>query len=389
MATGRTDDLVGPFTPTFGVTPPVLAGRDLLLADFRAALRGGVGATGRALLATGARGTGKTVLLNALEDIAAGLGWTVISVTNGPHLVEELVNVELPRKLAELTHPTTSHVTSANISVLGVGAGIGRTVRERVPVGNSVRSLLTDLCRAVPDGTGVLLTVDEVHRAHVDQLREVGQAIQHGFREGLPVAFAAAGLGSAVSRLLQDDVSTFLRRAERVDLGIVPRSEVMRALAEPIRGAGRRIGDEALEAASTATGGYPFLIQLVGDYSWNADPADDEITPEAVRHGVERAVAKVAQLVLEPALVPLSALDRDVLAAMAVDDGPSRVRDVARRIGRTVDLVGGYRTRLADADLVHSTGYGTMDFAMPHLRHHIRDQIAEGLLRPSFPWPPD
>ena len=201
------------------------------------------------------------------------------------------------------------------------------------------------------------------------------------------MAFAAAGLGAAVSHLLQDDVSTFLRRAERVDLGIVPRSEVMRALAEPIRGAGRRIGNEALEAAATATGGYPFLIQLVGDYSWNADPADDEITPEAVRLGAERALAKVGQLVLEPALVPLSALDRDVLAAMAVDDGPSRVRDVARRIGRTVDLVGGYRTRLADADLVHSTGYGTMDFAMPHLRHYIRDQIDEGLLRPSFAWP--
>lgn len=380
-------DPVGPFTPTFGVTPPVLAGRDLLLADFRAALRGGVGAAGRALLATGARGTGKTVLLNALEDIATGLGWTVVSVTNGPRLVEELVQVELPRKLAELTGRTESHLTSASVSLLGVGAGVGRTVQDRIPVGTSVRSLLTDLCRAVPAGTGVLLTVDEVHRAHVDQLREVGQAIQHGFREGLPLAFAAAGLGAAVSHLLQDEVATFLRRAERVDLGIVPRSEVLRALRDPIVGAGRRIGGDALDAAATASGGYPFLIQLVGDYSWHVDPADDEITLDAVRLGSERAVRKVGQLVLEPALAPLSALDRDVLAAMAVDDGPSRVRDVAHRLGRTVDLVGGYRTRLADADLVHSTGYGSMDFAMPHLRGYIREQINEGLLKPSFPWP--
>ena len=38
VARDRADDLVGPFTPTFGVTPPVLAGRDLLLADFRSAL---------------------------------------------------------------------------------------------------------------------------------------------------------------------------------------------------------------------------------------------------------------------------------------------------------------------------------------------------------------
>ena len=52
-----------PFTPGFGNSPPVLAGRDDILAEFADAIDNGPGALGRATLYTGARGTGKTVML--------------------------------------------------------------------------------------------------------------------------------------------------------------------------------------------------------------------------------------------------------------------------------------------------------------------------------------
>ena len=66
-----------PFRPTFGVSPHVLAGRDRLLADFELALAEGPGSPYRAILVSGARGIGKTVLLNELEDVARGLGWVI------------------------------------------------------------------------------------------------------------------------------------------------------------------------------------------------------------------------------------------------------------------------------------------------------------------------
>jgi hypothetical protein len=61
-----------PFTPTFGSPPPLLAGREELLAE---ALDDGPGSAGRATLYTGARGAGKTVLLNEVEDTARERGW--------------------------------------------------------------------------------------------------------------------------------------------------------------------------------------------------------------------------------------------------------------------------------------------------------------------------
>ncbi len=67
-----------PFHPGFGVSPPLLVGRDSLIAEFGEALEDGPGSAGRATLYTGARGSGKTVMLNAVEDRARSAGWVVI-----------------------------------------------------------------------------------------------------------------------------------------------------------------------------------------------------------------------------------------------------------------------------------------------------------------------
>jgi hypothetical protein len=47
------------FRPSFGVTPPLLAGRDTEILAFGDALDAGPGAPGRATLYTGVRGIGK------------------------------------------------------------------------------------------------------------------------------------------------------------------------------------------------------------------------------------------------------------------------------------------------------------------------------------------
>ena len=103
-----------PFTPTFGVTPPMLVGRDEEISTFADALDDGPGAPGCAMLFTGARGSGKTVMLNAVEDAAARRGWLVISETTRPGVADELTKTVLPGLLSE-HHPgaAQSHVTRA------------------------------------------------------------------------------------------------------------------------------------------------------------------------------------------------------------------------------------------------------------------------------------
>ena len=95
--------MANPFHASFGVSPPLLVGRDGVLEDFVEALDDGPGASGRATLYTGARGAGKTVMLNAVEDRARERGWLVISETATPGFVARITQQHLPRLLRDLT----------------------------------------------------------------------------------------------------------------------------------------------------------------------------------------------------------------------------------------------------------------------------------------------
>src|ERR1700683_2247046 len=154
--------------------------------------------------------------------------------------------------------------------------------------------------------------------------------------------FVGAGLSSAVSDLLNDEVLTFLRRADRHHLGSVGRAEVARAIREPVEGSRRTIGDEALTVTVEGAGGYPFLIQLVGHRTWRLHPGTTEITISDAREGVAEAHRRLGSLVYEPALADASDVDKTFLFAMAKDEGPSKMVDIQQRLGVNESYAGQY-----------------------------------------------
>ena len=363
-----------PFTATFGVSPPVLVGRDQIIADFRRALDRGPGASGRAALYTGARGSGKTVLLNAVEDVAREQGWIVISETASPGFAARITLDQLPSLLRDFDPKAVSRHLRGLTAPLNAGAVQWDTI-ERHVVQSGMRSqlaLLTDLL--AEHETGVLITLDEVHRHQIDELRELITTVQHAFRENRQVAFVAAGLASSVSDLLNDTVLTFLRRASRYTLGPVSDTDVERGFREPIEQGGRQVGRAALDLMVDATRGYPFMIQLVGEEAWDANPDRIEISPADARHGVDRARRRIGSLVYEPALAAATPAGRAFLLAMADDDGPSSIADIRGRLGVTSSYAGQYRRRLMDAELIQPAGHGFVDFALPYLREYLREQ---------------
>ncbi|MGK2876502.1 MAG: ATP-binding protein [Nocardioides sp.] len=379
---------VNPFTPTFGTSPPLLVGRDTDLDDFREGLRGGPGSPERATLVTGLRGTGKTVMLNAYEDVAGAEGWMVISETATPNLIDRITHEHLPRLLSEVD-PRQTESRLTGVSLPG-GFGADREVSERHTPRPGLRSqlnLLTDLLAERGSG-GVLITVDEVHRKGLNDLRELGTTIQHAFRERRNVAFVGAGLPSAVDDLLSDEVSTFLRRADRRHLRTVRPEEVAAAIAVPVREAGRDITPDALQVAVAGTGGYPFMIQLVGLHAWRADSTAATIDVDQARRGVDQARRKVGQLVHASALADLSDVDRSFLAAMAHDDGPSRMADIAARLGVDATYAGQYRLRLIAAEVIEPRGHGLVDFTLPGLRDYLREHAASSHWGPDIALPP-
>ncbi|MCL2465062.1 MAG: ATP-binding protein [Micrococcales bacterium] len=362
-----------PFTPSAGSPPPLLVGRQDELDAFEEALDDGPGSPGRLGIFTGARGVGKTVMLTEIGELALRHGWVTIAETALAGLIDRLT-------IAVTDHiDTLGSAPSRHRSVTGAqlpfNAG-GITVSDRPAAETGLRSKLGRLLDLLDRReTGLLITVDEVHRSAREDLRSLAATFQHLVREERNIALVMAGLPSSVSGLLSDEVLTFLRRADPHPLAEVSLAEVEEALQHTIADSGRRITDNALEMATAATDGYPFLIQLVGYHCWRH--ADGEtIDLPAAQAGVAAARRRLGATVHAPALADLSAVDRTFLLAMSKDNGPSRTSDITTRLQVTKAYTSVYRARLIDAGVIEPVARGTVDFAIPYLREYLREHAA-------------
>jgi hypothetical protein len=365
-----------PFTPGFGNSPPVLAGRADILEQFAEAVDDGPGALGRATLYTGARGTGKTVMLNEVADIATTRGWVTIHETATPGFVTRLVTQHLPTLLTGLDPDAARTKVTGIAAPFGVGGVTWDSTNTHV-VAAGLRNQLERACDLLAgQGTGLLITLDEIHHNQTAELRDFFTALQHLIRDEREIAFAAAGLPSEVSDLLSDGVLTFLRRADRHVLGAVGVGEVARTIRDTVEVGGRAISVEACAKAATATGGYPFLIQLVGHHIWRQHPNEIEITDADVDDGIPGALRRMGSLVHEPALADLSHIDRAFLIAMAVDGDVSKTGDVAARLGVDSKYASTYRQRLIEAQMIESAGHGLLRFTLPYMRDYLSDHGA-------------
>lgn len=372
--------MANPFKPTAGARPPLLVGRADILETFAESLEDGPGAPGLLSLFTGPRGIGKTVMLSEVEDEARKGGWMVISETATPLLVQRIA-AAVERFEAEIgTGPKGRRMKSVNIGPLGVETDLPREPQSHW------REKITALLKLLAGHeTGLLITVDEIHAIDRGELAEIATVVQHLIREDLPIGLAMAGLPKAVSDLLDEGVTTFLRRAERYDLHAASVPEVRAAFAETFTESGVQIPSPALDVLAEATGGYPFLIQLVGYHVWRrAHRAGGKVTDEVLHTGIEAARKRMGATVLQAAYSGLSEVDQTFLLLMAQDDGPSKIRDIAARLGESTRYAGVYRRRLIDAGVIEPTGHGKINFAVPRFREFLREQ-AGYQIQPQLP----
>ena len=377
-----------PFSPSFGISPPVLAGRRDVLNSFDRVFDS-IRSPSYATLLWGLRGTGKTVLLNAFEDRARARGWVVVSaaaaVSGG---LADQIRTKATGLSASLRseHDPAARRTVSGVSIMGVGV---QTERVPAPAADGDHSVGLEASLAslgdllVEHGTGLLVTVDELHVSDVDEVREFGSVFQLVSRRAeRPIAFVGAALPELEHRLLSGEASTFLQRCVRHEIGNLRPTEAATALRQPIEEAGGRIEDDALDIAVEASMGQPYLVQLIGSYLWDdaADPMAG-VTAEEARRAAADAKEQFGQHVHGPVWHRLSDLDKRFLAAMLADAASSAVGDIGQRWGHRARSLSTYRKRLLAAGLVSSVGRGRVAFADPTVRQYVQAHAAaEGFI---------
>jgi len=367
---------MNPFKPTAGGEPPLLIGRERVVRDFDKGLDNGVGAPGRIMLITGARGTGKTVMLTVLGDKARAHKWDVIEETASDGLCERLVS-ELCSKdslIDKLTFAPSITIAGASVSL-----GEAELSPKRMP--ETLRKAMSARLDALEKrDAGLMISIDETQAASRADLIAIATAIQHQIREKRNVSIVFAGLPQMISDLFDDEVITFLRRARTNVLANVPIDEVKESFAQTFEDSGISLDTSLVEKAAVATAGYPYMIQLVGYYIWDAADAREStvISKEDVDEGIREARVDLDNAVCVPELHGLSKNDKAYLEAMAVSDGPSGTSEVAKRMGRSAKYAATYRKRLLDAYVIRQTDRGEVDFAVPFLREYLRGHMQKG-----------
>lgn len=371
-----------PFKPTAGKTPPVLVGRQSVLDDFNFALMDGVGAPGRLRYVTGPRGVGKTVMLNALGDYAKSLGWVVVDQTAEPGFTEGIIQALRDSSGNKTMDAITLPSASVTTPIPGVEASVqlgAVELRRREKAYNLRQAIGEKLDTMDESKQGVLVTLDEVQKTSIEEIRSLAIGIQHLIREDRNVAFVFAGLPSMVEEVINDKVITFLRRAEKDHLGSVDLQEIWTSFERTISRYGKSADYQVLNELALATNGYPFMIQLVGYWAWrysDVNGHDDDITAEDAEQGIRRAKLKLGDMVHAPAFDGLSAMAKDYLLAMSQDDGPSSTSEIAARIERSPQYASVYRAQLIEEDIIEPTGYGYVDFKIPYLRDYLKEHAA-------------
>lgn len=366
--------MINPFRPSAGANPPYLVGRDATLDEFEESLVSGPGSPNRLLRITGSRGSGKTVLLNALGKRAHQHHWEVIDETATPGFVNNLI---LTLRASQSRSVKSVEFPSIGIDGLG-SAALGKVEFNEQTLPLTLRTTLTEYIDHISkrhNDRGLLITIDETQGASPAELRALATAVQHLIREDRNIAVAFAGLPGMTSTLLHDNIITFLRRATPIELTDIPLDLVSDAFESVITDNGRMITEDALRIATESTHGYPFMVQLVGYNIWRK-ATGDTIDANAARAGAEAARIRLGGTVHEPAIEDLSSVDKTYLLAMAQDSGPSKTGDIAQRMGKDLQYAGRYRERLIQAGIIYASSYGYVDYTIPYLRQWLQEHAA-------------
>ena len=357
-----------PFTPTFGKVPFALAGRTDYIDDVIGGLANQPGDPYRSVVFYGPRGSGKTVLMEAIAREASGMGWVYASAPAREGLFERLF-WDLRRHASHLLAPASK---SRLVSLTAGPVAFTREI-DHPHISRSIQlSMLVEELNE--HGIGALFTIDEAD-PKCAEFQEFISAYQFLVREDRDVALLISGLPGKVSSLLDDESISFIRRAFQRPLRPISDTEVEQALLATIEGNGRRIDPDALSLCAEATSGYAYAIQVVGYYLWRDAPKDRDFNVKDAEHAVRMMHHEMERSVFIPTLLDLRQREEDYLRAMAQDEGRSSTSEVAKRMGISMTNASNLRRRLIQQCVITEIRMGTVDFDIPLLKDYLRSKL--------------
>ncbi|ALG84382.1 AAA family ATPase [Gordonia phthalatica] len=373
MRPESTEHTNSPFRPGYSRPPLIFGGHQDEIEEFTEVFQHYDFGENQSVLISGLRGAGKTSMLSRLQDIAETHGWLTIRDDASKGLMDRVVGSTIPTIVNSLSDSEQTRLKS--LSILNVGIELEIADRSRT-VAPSLRSDLVAISQAT-DNRGILILIDEVHSSKV-RLRELSRfalEISHAMSTGANIMVAFAGVKVDLDQLMEQPHMTFLRRSREVDFRRLSIGETRRVLRETTQVGGRTLAPDAETHLVKISQGYPYLVQLAGDYAWRNNPTSDTISLVDAKVAQGKAKKAIESRVIKKVYDDLSEMDQEFLRAMAPDDGRTKISSIVSRMEKSDQYVQVYKQRLLDSGYVESTSHGYVEFSLPYLRDYVRSTM--------------
>lgn len=368
-----------PFSPGYGRRPLVFGGHSAEISELTEVFETLDFGENQSVLISGLRGAGKTSMLAKLQDAARDNGWLVISDDASSGLMDRVMETTIPSLLSELSPDARMRLTGLGIWQLNAQWQYVERHREVRPLLRRDLAALSTVLAETRPHSGVLITIDEVFSGKV-RLRELSRfalEVSHAIAEGANIMIVFAGIKVDLEALVEQEHTTFLRRSRELDFRRLSPVETRHVFAESIRIGGKTIDPDALDLLVTFSQGYPYLVQLAGDFAWRSSGTAPAIALADARAAHGRAITAVERRVISRVFQDLSEVDQRFVAAMAVDEGRSRIADIVKRLDVSDQYVQVYKKRLIESCYVQADGRGHVVFSLPYLGDYVRSLSAE------------
>lgn len=378
------DRLTNPFSPGAGSRPPELVGREEIMEQARV-LFGRIKQqrSEKSLILVGLRGVGKTVLLNELGREAKALDCYTISIEaheNKP--LAALLTPPLRTLLYELDRMAKisskvrrglgvlkSFIGSVKIKVSDIEVGLDIQPERGTADSGDLEADLSNLFIAVAEAAQdrkvvVALFIDEIQYLSEKELSALIMAMHKMQQLQLPLLLIGAGL-PILTRLAGESKSYAERLFEFPAIGALSAADAKKALRDPVKNAGVKFADDAINEIIRLTQGYPYFVQEWGYQAWN-HAEKTGITLTDVKKATTIVTQRLDANFFRVRFDRLTPSEKKYLRAMAyLGRGSHRSGDIAEVLGVKLNTIAPTRANLINKGMIYSPTYGDMAFTVP------------------------
>lgn len=301
---------------------------------------------------TGVRGAGKTVALTKLYDsFKKKDDWITIDIDSNGDMLTEFAS-----KLYE-TDSVRNLFVKAEINLSAFG--IGLNIKDVPPISHISTALEKMLAEVKKQNKRLLVCVDEV--SNTKEMKLFASTFQKLMRFNYPVYLLMIGLYQNVDALQNEETSTFLYRAPKINLD----SLSIISIANSYKNVFGLETKESIDLAKL-TNGYAFAYQLLGFLCFEKKTVNTkEVLPQFDQDLTELAYEKIWS--------ELTVKEKEIVISVA--KGNTKPKDIREDTKVAPGTLSTYKMRLTKKGIIEADTYGSVKFALPRFKEIVNETL--------------